>query len=121
MLRKVGHIILFLLLFITTTGLIVSKHFCREVLISASVYLEAENCCEKECCRNQSEFLQLDEDYQVSEVTQVPAVFFSSYILETGFLLMSDLQYEKQYLPVADDPPPTEVPTRLSLKQSYLL
>lgn len=122
MLRKISHIFLFVLLFFTTTGLVISKHFCKEVFISSSVYLEAENCCEKECCQNQSEFLQLDEEFQVSEITQLPTFYdFGNLLLGAGFFFISDQQTDRQFFTVENDPPPLEVHTRLSLKQTYLL
>ncbi len=122
MLRKIIHIFLFLLLLVTTTGLVVSKHFCKKVFVSASLFVEAEDCCEKECCENHSEFLQLDKDFQISEVIQIPVVFdFEIFVSEPSFFLLLNQQTDRSYYTEFNDPPPLEIHTRLSLKQTYLL
>lgn len=42
--RKIGHIILAILVFISSTGLLINLHYCREELKGMSFFFEKESC-----------------------------------------------------------------------------
>lgn len=122
MFRKISHIALFIMLLAATTGMAVSKHFCNGFLISSSIYLETDSCCDKDCCQDQSEFVQLDEEYQISESSEVPAInelglLFTGSELSNTFFRKNNLDIFKSEI----EPPSPGTSTRLSLRQAYLL
>lgn len=85
MLRKVFHILLAVLVFVSSSGLVFSKHYCQGVLKNTSLFVEATPChgatkvaiCprhapaqedginKKGCCDTQTDFLKV-EDAQLS-------------------------------------------------------
>jgi hypothetical protein len=87
LLRKVFHILLALLVFVSSSGLVFSKHYCQGELKNTSVFVEAAPChgvskaakCprhapaqedntgldKKDCCDTQTDFLKV-EDAQLS-------------------------------------------------------
>ena len=87
MLRKVLHILLAVLVFVSSSGLVFSKHYCQGVLKNTSLFTEAAPChglskmakCprhappqddnttldKKGCCDTQTDFLKV-EDAQLS-------------------------------------------------------
>jgi len=110
------------MLLAATTGMAVSKHFCNGLLVSSSVFAEADSCCDKDCCRDHSEFIQLDEDFQLSESPEIPA------ITELGLFFtepeLYNILFRNEYLQIVkpeNEPPPPGINTRLSLRQTYLL
>ena len=73
MLRKASHTILSVLLLTATIGLAISKHYCGGELVSTKIFAEADSCCDSgDCCQNETETYQLDEDFSVSAVTEIP-------------------------------------------------
>jgi hypothetical protein len=122
MFKFISHTILYFMLLAATTGMAVSKHFCNGFLISSSIYSEAEKCCDRDCCQDQSEFVQLDEKYQVSESAGLPAITELGLLFATSWqsdFLLGD-EYV-QFLKPENEPPPSGMQTRLSLRQAYLL
>lgn len=122
MLKKISHIILFIVLLAATTGMAVSKHFCNGYLISSSIYTEADSCCDDECCRNNLEFIQLDVEFNISESSAIPVV------CELGLMFAGagqfDLLFRNEFIHIfqpENEPPPPGVQTQLALRQTYLL
>src|SRR5690554_487223 len=75
MLKKVSHIIIAFVLLLSTTGLTVSKHYCHDLFISASLFSEAESCCgEADCCHNEIAFFQVDDDFVSFGIWQLPRI-----------------------------------------------
>lgn len=83
MLLRFLHIILSLLLFFSSAGVVVNQHFCQGELKTVGLYVKAKscdhstvatctskkNCCEKSksieednCCHDEAVFIQMDED-----------------------------------------------------------
>lgn len=124
MLKKASHIILSMLLLLSTTGLAISKHFCGGELISTSIFVEADSCCDdSDCCKNETEVFQLDEDYSLVTVSEVPqSVEFELLDLAILVYNFSVIETEEiQELFESDLPPPPKIQIVLSQKQSYLL
>lgn len=124
MLKKLSHIILSAVLLISTMGVAISKHYCGDSFVSASVFHEAKSCCgDSDCCHNEDSFYQVKDDFSA------PAVLTAPILAEHDVLdhdLLADLILES---PVAenssftftDSPPPPTIQKVLSLKQVYLL
>jgi hypothetical protein len=124
MIRKLSHIILSALLLATTTGLLVSKHFCNEMLISTAVYAEAETCCETaDCCNTETEIFQLDEEYSAPVVSGLPDLVELELPFSTAgdYNLMLSERINFLTIPQKEPPPPPTVLKFLSLRQTYLL
>ncbi len=126
MLRKVSHIVLALLLFVTTTGLTFSKHYCHSKLVSVSLFKEAKSCCGPgscSCCHNESETYRLDEDFPVAPALEIPETASIELIV---LALPVYLTSHEQDVPIDDflieeSPPPPTIQTVLSQRQTYLL
>jgi hypothetical protein len=80
--KKFGHIIMILLLLISTAGVSINKHYSGGELFSTSIFVEAESCCETPCgcCKETSEFVQVKADYIASvfdlqDATQLDLLF----------------------------------------------
>ena len=124
MLRKTSHIILSALLLFATVGLAISQHYCGGDLISMSVFSEAESCCDSgDCCKNEMEIYQLDEDYSLVSISEVPqsAEFelLDLAILVYNFSVIETKNIQEFF--ESDLPPPPKIQTVLSQRQTYLL
>ena len=51
--KKVIHIAVSLLLMVSTTGVIINKHYSGGELFSASIFIDAKSCCETSCCHHE--------------------------------------------------------------------
>ena len=65
MLRKSLNILTALMILVSTTGIVVHKHFCMGNLVESSFIHQPESCCGENsgCCANESHVYQLDQDY----------------------------------------------------------
>ncbi len=124
MIRIVSHIIFSLLLLVSTTGLAISKHYCTGELVSISIFNEAESCCDSgDCCKNETELIQLDVDYSVSspvvlpESVQIDLLAFSLAVLNLNF---EENSATPEFI-LSDLPPPPKIQMSLAIRQAYLL
>lgn len=124
MFKKASHIILSMLLLITTIGLAISKHYCGGELVSTRLFAEAESCCNSaDCCKNESKTYQLDEDLAVASNLELPESIQLDLFVEA--VVLFDAQFEenlnrKEFI-ITDLPPPPKIKTALSQRQTYLL
>lgn len=112
------------LLIITTVGFVISRHYCNDELISVSIDVPADNCCEDvpdDCCQNENETLILKVEFtqpagieiNISEQVLLPTIFE---------LKASDLdEHNVSDSPVLDYPLPYGVHAFLAKIQSFLL
>ena len=65
MYKKVGHIVVSVLLLIATTGFVSFRHYCGEELISDSIMSDQAGCCDDSptCCHDEVESYKIDTDY----------------------------------------------------------
>ena len=124
MFQKFSHSILSALLLVSTMGMVVSKHYCGEKLVSVLIFDEAESCCDSEdCCHNESSFFQVKEDFSVPQVPGLPIlteleILGTDLFAETGLTLPEAINHVPVY---TDTPPPPTIQKTLALKQLYLL
>lgn len=137
MIARIAHITLAFLLFFSSTGLLMNKHYCQEELKSVALFAKAKSCqhtkeipCPvhgtmivpdedaKGCCNNESEYLKIDTDWVSVVVADLDviapvtlAILLPTFVEESAFTPMpdSDLPYR---------PPPLR--ERLARLQSYL-
>ncbi len=86
--KKIGHIIMILLLLISTAGVSINKHYSGGELFSTAIFVEAESCCETPCgcCDEKSEQIKVDTDYitssfDLTEAAQMDLLFSSIPLL----------------------------------------
>lgn len=74
MLRKVIHIIIALLLLITTAGFTISKHFCENRLVSVSMSSSSSHNDENStgCCKDLTAHYQVKDDFNLKQVSFSP-------------------------------------------------
>lgn len=124
MFKTFSHIVLSFLLLVATTGMAVSKHYCGESLISVDFFEEAEPCCESgDCCHNETTFYQVDEDFSAPVFSQLPYITAIDLLIDLpGQLPEWNLQeVPADFIIEKDLPPPPNIQTVLSLKQTWLL
>lgn len=73
-----------MLLVISTSGVIINKHYSGGELFSASFFVEAESCCETSCCHH-------EHQNNCSEVSDF-------YKVNTDFISPEDQDNEKSHL-----------------------
>ncbi|MEN8118635.1 MAG: hypothetical protein ABFS16_16750 [Bacteroidota bacterium] len=124
MIKKASHIILSMLLLISTTGLAISKHYCGGELISTSLFVEGGSCCDSDdCCKNETEIFQLDEDFSVSTSLAIPEsvqIDLLAISLVVFNLNIEENSIADDYI-LIDSPPPPKIQTSLAKRQIYLL
>ena len=88
LIKKFGHIIMILLLLISTAGVSINKHYSGGELFSTAIFVEAESCCETPCgcCDEKSEQIKVEADYLASsfdltEAAQLDLLFSSIPLL----------------------------------------
>lgn len=66
MLKKTIHISLAALLFLSTIGVTVHRHFCFGSFVSETIFFSAENCCGADCngCRNESQTFKITDNFE---------------------------------------------------------
>ncbi|MBT3385187.1 MAG: hypothetical protein HN778_07805 [Prolixibacteraceae bacterium] len=124
MFKKVSHIILSVLLLVSTMGVAIYKHYCGGFLISTSVFTEAESCCDaSDCCENEMSFYQVDEDFSMASLSEIPhsaeLELLHFAVLVYNFNVIDSEETEEFF--IADLPPPPKIQKVLSKNQTYLL
>ena len=122
MIRKIGHIILALLILATTAGMTISEHYCGDTLREVSFMVEADPCCDipDDCCHNESNTYVIDDSFSISNFN----FEFASQIIsipESIELFKESVQEQSYTLAWIDTPPPPKISTLLAKVQSFLL
>ena len=124
MFQKVSHIILSVLLLVSTIGMIVSIHYCGTTMISVSIFDEADSCCgDSDCCHNENQLFKVNDDFSVTQIVAPPQL---SEVDILGHEILNELitiycESRNNIQPYNDLPPPPKIQKILSLKQVYLL
>lgn len=71
--RKVGNIIIILLLLIATGGIPVTRHYCGSNAISFSLYSKPKPCCKGPCdkCHNIFKFSKINDEFETGSSSTV--------------------------------------------------
>jgi len=75
MFRNFGYIMLYALLILSTIGFAISRHYCNDKLMSISVNLPNESCCddfESECCHDEKMMVVLKVDLTQPVASETP-------------------------------------------------
>ncbi|RUT79610.1 HYC_CC_PP family protein [Ancylomarina longa] len=70
MLKRISHIVFAFLLFVVTTGMTVSSHYCGNNLKNISVQTAASSCCESTgdsgCCHNENFTVKIQDNFTLA-------------------------------------------------------
>jgi hypothetical protein len=109
---------------ISTTGLTISQHYCGGELVSTSIFDEAKSCCDSDdCCKNETELIQLDVDYSISSPVVIPEsiqIDLLAISLVVFNLTLEENSIVEKYA-IVHSPPPPDIQTSLATRQTYLL
>ncbi|MGZ2371503.1 HYC_CC_PP family protein [Ancylomarina sp. YFZ004] len=122
MLKKISHIILALLVLVTTMGMTVSAHSCSGELKSIQLLSEAENCCGDSCpnCQNDIIKVEIEDDFTIQTLNfdfEQEFTFLAAFIQ----LLIVPSITEEIVQVAYHKPPPLKIQTVLSDLQVYRL
>ena len=145
MLRKAGHIGLVLLLFLSTTGMSISFHFCDHTLYDIGFFSHAESCCvpheillhkqkasdhctadykQEGHCKDETVTVKHVDDFiaSASQANFIPDLisfhpFFSVHAAEMHAIPPA---FHSDEIPARDNAPPG-LPGKLSFLQTYLI
>ncbi len=69
MLKKVGHILIIMVLLFGTTGLTITRHYCGRNRMQTSLYSTPDNCCKGNCpgCHNEKISLKITDHYESTQ------------------------------------------------------
>ncbi len=126
MFKRISHIILSLLLLVSTMGMTVSKHYCGEKLVSVSLMEDgAENsCCNMvNCCHSETQIFQLKEDFSIPSISNLPVlpeinILGCDLANRDTFSMIESLEVPTAYTQI---PPLLPILKSLSVKEVYLL
>lgn len=132
LIKQISHIVISMLLLISTSGVIINKHYSGEELFSSTLFVEAESCCEVSCChhehqnncREESTLYKLIVDYtDPGKTSPNTPVFFELVVFALPDFNASSLAQlfvnSALKFPFSSHPPPgKEFPV---LFQSFLL
>jgi len=126
MLKTFSHIILSLILLVSTMGMAVSKHYCGGELVSVSLNENSsdDSCCDMDnCCHNETQVYKVKEDFSSPGITTLPVLAELDILGHDLFVTegLAEPDSENSTLFVEDSPPSKTIQTVLALKQVYLL
>ncbi len=124
--KKVSHIIVTILILLSTFGVSISSHYCGGHLRSISLFTEAKTCCgdtEGGCCHTENDVVVLDDDYTVQTVTAATApleisLFCINIICEYS---LSNIFTTYTLSVYSDLPIPDSLSKRISILQSFII
>ena len=123
MVNKISHIILALLLLITSVGVTVSKHYCGDSLESVTVVVTPEPCCEipSGCCHDESTTIKLEDSYSVTSFSFVQSQFAVLLPLFVDLIQNGTIESSSINNQILIPPPPLKIQTVLASIQLYLI
>lgn len=90
MTKKAIHIVLSLLLIISTTGITINIHYSGGKLFSIAFWTDADKCCEIpcDCCADATSYLQLDADYLQTSTIELQNIYEEDIIVSDIFIFI---------------------------------
>eukprot|EP01029_Cantina_marsupialis_P020903 TRINITY_DN4944_c0_g1_i1.p3 TRINITY_DN4944_c0_g1~~TRINITY_DN4944_c0_g1_i1.p3 ORF type:complete len:129 (-),score=14.32 TRINITY_DN4944_c0_g1_i1:261-647(-) len=121
--KQFGHIILVLLLLISTAGVSINKHYSGGELFSTAFFVEADTCCETPCgcCDESTEFIQVQSDYLASTFDLTEAAQLDLLFSSVPLLLQAESNGSSVLLFNTEDTSPPPLPDLCILNQVFRL
>lgn len=123
MFKKISHIILALLVLVTTMGLTISVHYCGDELKSINLITESDNCCGDSCpdCQNEIVEIDIEDAFTIStfNIDLTPDFILLPALIQLFQVLI--YTEEEEQVAYHKPPPPLKIQTVLSDLQVYRL
>ncbi len=110
MIKRVGNIVIMMLLLIATGGIPITRHYCGSDEHGFSVYSTPKSCCNGHCdkCHNVFKFSKVDDAFEAESsvtttesLTEALTLHASNFIDVFGHLFtfpLADLIYQRNFL-----------------------
>lgn len=127
MIKRIAHIILVLLFFMTTTGFNLSRHYCVGEIVAVTFTTETLPCCAEgdvNCCNIVSDRFQIETKYLLPSEelpTEKNSIVNVVEYFNTTFIIDDFQKIKRQLIINYVHPPPFGLKTILAKHQSYLL
>ncbi|MEQ6120261.1 hypothetical protein [Reichenbachiella sp. MALMAid0571] len=124
--KSILNISLSLILLMSTIGITISKHYCGDLLITKSVILKANPCCDsgqmpEGCCHDKSDSFSIEDDFQLTQITYNQDLTVGLLTFNDFFHLKFDQNIIEPDSSLAESPPPIpETPIYIQV-QSFLI
>ncbi|MCF8370520.1 MAG: hypothetical protein K9H64_02785 [Bacteroidales bacterium] len=117
MIKKVANSIIVVILLISTSGVIINKHYSNGQLYSSSLFTKAKSCCEADtCCHSQNDgcteetkAYRLVVDFDFTNKVQIDPSGFANLIFAISFvdieIVSPETSINKSFLFYIDPPP----------------
>lgn len=115
--NKVANSIIVVMLLISTSGIIINKHYSNGQLYSASLFTKAKSCCEADtCCHSQddgctekTEAYRLVVDFDFPDQVQIDHSDFSHLLFAISLFSLDEIEagasFNKSFRYYIDPPP----------------
>jgi len=92
MIKKVGNIVIILLLLIATGGIPITRHYCGTGVMSFSVYSTPKLCCDRHChkCHDVLKFSKVNDDFEATFSTTTQSLTDVFTLLSSSFISLSE-------------------------------
>ena len=122
MFKKTSHIVISLLLLISTMGFTISAHYCGENLKTISVVNDPDSCCDipDGCCHDETDTFRIDDDYS-SSTFNFESKLIVSLLLDYSIPFTEELSAKNFPISNFIEPPPPTIKQVLSRIQVYIL
>ena len=107
--NKPVNIIITVLVFISTTGITIDRHYSNNELYSVSLVGDAKSCCEGvcDCCDNVTERFQIKDNFLVSDIKKlIVYLSFTEIVLSNNNLFNINSVHSLKKLFLSDRSPP---------------
>jgi len=125
--KKITHILVAGLLFFSTTGISMTKHFCGGMLKEVTIVATPSHCCgdtemPENCCQNESKNYVVDDELLPQYGSKLVFPLVAHQIMTYAFLVEIKLaNTETPKLNYAFQPPPFTHPDIYIQVQSFLI
>ena len=134
MLKKAGYILITTLLIVSTMGVVISKHYCKQTLVSIAVNAQADRCSNgmndngmnddgmnADCCHDVNEYVILKTNFVKPSFGQFNIVVIDIFNAELISILNEVFTENTNNNAFATNPKPPEKIKSLAVIQSFLL
>ncbi|MDE5417623.1 hypothetical protein L3049_06340 [Labilibaculum sp. DW002] len=122
MLKRFGHTLLALVIFVVTTGVTISTHYCGGNVKDVSFLSVTQSCCENPegCCHDEAYTIKIENDFSISSYTFDFTQFEIVLPILIELIKVEDPIMAKVYS-LRNTMPPPKIQTVLSSLQTYRL
>lgn len=124
LIRNISYTFLTLIFLVSTTGISISMHLCKGILVSTSINKETKSCCDGAggCCENETFVVAVDDDFvspvHENTIQTIEIDLFLPLFFVVNFFL--DSKEESAATAFYDSSPPAAIQPQLALLQTYL-